>query len=150
MTRLSDWQPCFVFGRTGVQVSDKTAYLHMFVAFLSRSRQTPEQRIKVYHGRTLLHRVEAVSQLSQGRKTEVLWRVQSLLCNRRIDKGVMQPVSRQRIGKQVPAATSTNRTIELLLDTVFSTESVQTGYKEDNSGDPVSTLVWRRVRIPPP
>jgi hypothetical protein len=50
----------------------------------------------------------------------------------------MQPLSRQRIGKYVPAATNTHTTIELLLETVFYTWSVQSGYKEDNSGDPVS------------
>jgi hypothetical protein len=53
----------------------------------------------------------------------------------------MQPVSRQRIAKHVPAATNTNITIELLLETVFSTRSVQYGYKEDNWGDPVSSSV---------
>jgi hypothetical protein len=50
----------------------------------------------------------------------------------------MQPVSRQRIGKHVPAATSTHTTVELLLETVFSTRSVQSGYKEDNWGYSVS------------
>jgi hypothetical protein len=50
---------------------------------------------------------------------------------------VMQPISRQRIGKHV-AATITHATIELLLETVFSVQSVQRGYKEDNWGDPVS------------
>jgi hypothetical protein len=49
----------------------------------------------------------------------------------------MQPVSRQRIGKQVPAAKNTNTTIELLLETVYSTRSVQSGYKENQWGDPV-------------
>jgi hypothetical protein len=44
----------------------------------------------------------------------------------------MQNVSRQRISKQVPAATSTHTTVELLLETAFSTQSVQSGYKEDN------------------
>jgi hypothetical protein len=48
----------------------------------------------------------------------------------------MQPVSRQRISKHVPAATNTNTTIKLLLETVFSTRSVQYGYKEDIWGDP--------------
>jgi hypothetical protein len=56
----------------------------------------------------------------------------------RINNGVMQPVSRQRIGKHVSAATNTHAIFELLLKTVFSTRSVQRGYKEDNSGDPVS------------
>jgi hypothetical protein len=43
----------------------------------------------------------------------------------------MQPVSRKLIGKHVPAATNTNN-IELLLETVFSTWSLQSGYKEDS------------------
>jgi hypothetical protein len=50
----------------------------------------------------------------------------------------MQLVSMQRIGKQVHAATKKHRTIKLLSETVFSTWSVQRGYKEDNWGDPVS------------
>jgi hypothetical protein len=37
----------------------------------------------------------------------------------------MQPVSRQRVGKHVPAATITHATIELLFETVFSTRSVE-------------------------
>jgi hypothetical protein len=52
----------------------------------------------------------------------------------------MQPVSRQRIGKHVPAATNMNTTIELLLETVFSTRSVQYGYKEDSWGDQVGPV----------
>jgi hypothetical protein len=36
-------------------------------------------------------------------------------------------VSRQRLGKQVSAATDTYATIEVLLETVFSTRSVQMG-----------------------
>jgi hypothetical protein len=55
-----------------------------------------------------------------------------------MNNGVIQRVSRQRIGKHVPAATNTNTTIELLLETVFSTRSVQSGYEEDNWGDAVS------------
>jgi hypothetical protein len=34
-----------------------------------------------------------------------------------------------------------NATIELLLETVFPTRSVERGYKEDNWGDPVSRSV---------
>jgi methylglyoxal synthase len=49
----------------------------------------------------------------------------------------MQHLSRQWIGKHVPVATNMH-TIELLLKTVFSTQSVQRGYKEDNWGKPVS------------
>jgi hypothetical protein len=44
-------------------------------------------------------------------------------------------VSRQRLGKYVPAAMGTHATIEALLETVFSTLSVQRGYKEDNWGN---------------
>jgi hypothetical protein len=81
----------------------------------------------------------------------------------------MQPVSSQRIGKHVPAATNTHSTIELLLETVFSTRSVQICYKKYNWGDPVNPVtrveagsntstvtllvvgpVWRRGRIPSP
>jgi hypothetical protein len=42
-----------------------------------------------------------------------MWHVQPLICNRRINKGVMQTASRQLIGKQVPGATNTNTIIEL-------------------------------------
>jgi hypothetical protein len=49
----------------------------------------------------------------------------------------MQPVSRQRIGKQVPATMKMNTTTQLLLETVFSTRSLQSDYKEDNWGYPV-------------
>jgi hypothetical protein len=44
-------------------------------------------------------------------------------------------VFRQRLGKHVPAATDTHATIEVLLKTVFSTRSVQRGYREDNWGN---------------
>jgi hypothetical protein len=47
-------------------------------------------------------------------------------------------VSRQRLGKHVPAATGTHATIEVLLETVFSTRSVQRGYKEDSWSNQVS------------
>jgi hypothetical protein len=53
----------------------------------------------------------------------------------------MQPVSKQRIGKHVPAATNMHATIVLLLETVFSTRSVQMGYDEDNWDDPVQLRV---------
>jgi hypothetical protein len=46
----------------------------------------------------------------------------------------MQPVSSQRIGKHDPVATNTDTTMELLLEIVFPTLSVQNGYKEDNLG----------------
>jgi hypothetical protein len=38
----------------------------------------------------------------------------------------------QRLGKHSPAAMDTRATEEVMLETVFSTRSVQTGYKEDN------------------
>jgi hypothetical protein len=50
----------------------------------------------------------------------------------------MQPVSRQWIVRHVPAVTNSQAEIELLLEAVISTSSVQRGYKEDNWGDPVS------------
>jgi hypothetical protein len=50
----------------------------------------------------------------------------------------MQSIFKQWIGKRVPAATNTHARIELLLETVFSARSVQSDYKEDNWGDPVS------------
>jgi hypothetical protein len=64
----------------------------------------------------------------------------------------MQPVSRQRIGKHVPAVTNTNTTIEVLLETVFSIRSVQNGYKEEIWGDAVSfelSSVREAVRMRP-
>jgi hypothetical protein len=39
--------------------------------------------------------------------------------DRLINNGVMQPVSRQRIGKHVPAVANMHATIELLLETVI-------------------------------
>jgi hypothetical protein len=75
----------------------------------------------------------------------ILQPVQPLLCNMLINNGVMQPVSRQRIDKHVPAAINTHTTIELLSETVFSTRSVQSGYKKDNWGDPVRECQTFRV-----
>jgi hypothetical protein len=40
-------------------------------------------------------------------------------------------VSKRRLGKYVPTATDKRATIEVLLETVFSTRSVQRGYKEE-------------------
>jgi hypothetical protein len=39
-------------------------------------------------------------------------------------------VSRQRLGKYVPEVTDVDAAIEVLLETVFSTQSVQRGYKD--------------------
>jgi hypothetical protein len=49
-------------------------------------------------------------------------------------------LSRQRLGKHVPAAKDTHATIEVLLETVFSTLSVHKGYKEDNWGNRVTSV----------
>jgi hypothetical protein len=51
------------------------------------------------------------------------------------NNGVVQPVSKQRIGKH------SSTTIELLLEMVFSTRTVQNGYKEDNWGNPVRQIL---------
>jgi hypothetical protein len=44
----------------------------------------------------------------------------------------IEPVSRQRIVKHIPAATNTSTTLELPLKTVFHTRSMQSGYKENS------------------
>jgi hypothetical protein len=54
-------------------------------------------------------------------------------------------VSRQRLCKHIPTAMDTHAKIEVLLETVFSTWSVQRGYKDDNWGNQVSS-VWKSVR----
>jgi hypothetical protein len=53
-------------------------------------------------------------------------------------------VSRQRLGKHVPAATDTYANVEVLLETVFFTRSVQRSYKEDNWDNQVSS-VWESL-----
>jgi hypothetical protein len=53
---------------------------------------------------------------------------------------------RDKIGKHVPAATDTHA-IQVLLGTVFSTRSVQRGYKKDNWDNRVSS-VWESVGKP--
>jgi hypothetical protein len=58
--------------------------------------------------------------------------------DRRINNGVMKPVSRKRIGKYVPAAKNTHAAW-LLLETLFSTRSVQRGYKVESWGDPIGS-----------
>jgi hypothetical protein len=44
----------------------------------------------------------------------------------------MQPTSKQQTGKHAPT------TIELLLETVFSIQTTQSGYKEENWGNQLS------------
>jgi hypothetical protein len=53
----------------------------------------------------------------------------------------MQPVSGQQIGKHIPMAMNMHITTELLLETVFSTQSVQRGYEEDNWSDSLQLRV---------
>jgi hypothetical protein len=48
------------------------------------------------------------------------------------DTVAYRAVSRQRLGKHVPATTDTYGTIEALLETAFSTPSAKRGYKEVN------------------
>jgi hypothetical protein len=50
-------------------------------------------------------------------------------------------VSRQRLGKHISAETDSHATIEVLLETVSSTRSVQRGYKEDSWGNEVSSVL---------
>jgi hypothetical protein len=57
---------------------------------------------------------------------------QPLLGNDRVIIKYTRAVSRQLLGKHVLAATETYAIIEVRLETVFSTRSVQRGYKEDN------------------
>jgi hypothetical protein len=51
-------------------------------------------------------------------------------------------VSRQRLGKHVPAVTDTHATIEVLLETVFSTRSVQMKQEEACNKDLVVSPRW--------
>jgi hypothetical protein len=53
-------------------------------------------------------------------------------------------VSWQRLGIQVPAATDTHATIDVLLKTVFSTRSVERSYTEE-AGSNTSTVALRVV-----
>jgi hypothetical protein len=53
-------------------------------------------------------------------------------------------VSRQWLGKHVPVATDMHAIREVLLEKVFSTWSVQRGYKEGNWANQVSS-VWEAV-----
>jgi hypothetical protein len=49
-------------------------------------------------------------------------------------------VSRHRLSKHVPATTDKYVTINLLLEKIFSTQFVQKGNMEDNSGNRVSSV----------
>jgi DNA-binding Lrp family transcriptional regulator len=64
-------------------------------------------------------------------ETTILERVEPLLCNDGEIIKYSRDVSRQRLGKHVPAVTDTRATIEVLLEIMFYTWSVQRGYKED-------------------
>jgi hypothetical protein len=57
-------------------------------------------------------------------------------------------ISRQSLGKHVPAATDNHSTLEVLLETVFSTRYVQRNYKERTrveAGSNTSTVALRVV-----
>jgi hypothetical protein len=58
--------------------------------------------------------------------------VEPLLYNNCKISKYTRAVSRQRLSKHIPMAMHTHATIEVLLETAFSTWSVQRGYKEDN------------------
>jgi hypothetical protein len=49
-------------------------------------------------------------------------------------------VSKRQLGKHVPATTGKHTTIEILLETAFSTRSVQRDYKEDSGGNRVISV----------
>jgi hypothetical protein len=49
-------------------------------------------------------------------------------------------VSKQSLGKHVPAAMHKHATIKALLETMYSIRSVERGYKEDNWGNRVSSV----------
>jgi hypothetical protein len=67
-----------------------------------------------------------LSWLAQSRNAEPLLR------NYREISKYARVVSRQRLGKNVPAVTDTHATIEVLLETLFSTSSEQRSCKGDN------------------
>jgi hypothetical protein len=54
-------------------------------------------------------------------------------------------IPRQRLGKHVPATADTHATIKVMLETAFSTRSVQRGYKEDNRVNSVLEAVERQL-----
>jgi hypothetical protein len=61
----------------------------------------------------------------------------------RLKSGIVESeytfITRQRLGKQVPAATYTHATIEVLLETMFSTRSVPRSYQKDNWDNQVNS-----------
>jgi hypothetical protein len=63
-----------------------------------------------------------------------------LLCNGRINNGVMQPIVRQLIGKQVPAATNTHTTIELLFELRFLLGPCKVVIRKT-----IDSKIWSRV-----
>jgi hypothetical protein len=70
-------------------------------------------------------------------KRNILWRIDGLLGKDLETKKETTAVAMQRRGKHV------STTIVLLLETVFSTRSVQRSYLDDNWGGPVSS----RMRV---
>jgi hypothetical protein len=62
--------------------------------------------------------------------SNIMKRVEPLLCNDRDINKYTRTVSRQRLVKHFSAATVKHATIEVLLETVFYIRSVQRGSKE--------------------
>jgi hypothetical protein len=73
----------------------------------------------------------------------ILWRIHPLLGKDLETNNEATAVAMQRRDKY------TSTTIELLLETVFSTRSLQRIYEKDSMGGPVNPM-WRRGRIPSP
>jgi hypothetical protein len=68
----------------------------------------------------------------------ILQRVEPLLCDDREIGKYTRAVSRQRLGKHVPAGKNRRAAIEILLG--VSTWSVPRSYLEGDCGDPVSSV----------
>jgi hypothetical protein len=78
----------------------------------------------------------------------ILWREEPLLYNDREISKYTRAISRQRLGKYVPAATDMHAKTEVL-DTVFPTRSVQ-GLIRKTTGATKSVLwgrLWRKVTV---
>jgi hypothetical protein len=59
----------------------------------------------------------------------------------------IRAISKQCLGKHVPATTNRRATIEILLEKVYHTRSVPKAYKEDNWGNQYSSVRESEPRI---
>jgi hypothetical protein len=73
--------------------------------------------------------------------------IEPLLCNDREVRKYTRAVSRQRFGKQVPAAKNRRTAIEVLLETVFSIRSVPKVYQWDKFGEAGSNTSTVTLRV---